>query len=78
MAEAGIENTARKTSKTRGKTTVSGNDGSGVVPAFVPSEAINHDSDTIELVNIWQRLDDAGRADLLAVARGLSTKAVLP
>lgn len=36
----------------------------------------SRDENTVELVAIFRRLDDAGRADLLAVARGPDAKAV--
>ncbi|HBJ36798.1 MAG TPA: hypothetical protein DDZ51_18990 [Planctomycetaceae bacterium] len=46
--------------------------GSGdVVPLVVPSADIL-DPSAKELMTIWMRLDDQGRADLLAVARGLA------
>jgi hypothetical protein len=41
-------------------------------PQSPPSQAIN-DSEAEELLALWARIDDAGRRDLLAVARGLAS-----
>ena len=41
-----------------------------VVPLVVPSGDIL-DPSAIEMLAIWSQLDDCGRADLMAVARGL-------
>jgi len=53
--------------ETRGKVGL----GDVVYPPVYPSQAID-DSDAEELMALWARLDDAGRRDLLAVARGLA------
>ena len=58
--------------KTRGKT------GTAIdVPPYVPpSGNINHDANADaekgKLLKTWRHLEDAGKADLLAVARGLA------
>jgi len=49
-------------------------DSGDVVPLVVPSADIV-DPSAKELMAIWMRLDDQGRADLLAVARGLAKDA---
>ena len=41
-----------------------------VVPLVAPSGDIL-DPSAIEMLTIWSQLDDRGRADLMAVARGL-------
>jgi hypothetical protein len=43
-----------------------------VVPVVVPSGAELEPS-SIELMSIWAQLNEQGRVDLLAVARGLAT-----
>ena len=56
--------------KTRGKTQV------GESAARIPARSnLDRHENTEELVDIWNRLDEAGKADLLAVARGLAAKA---
>ncbi len=54
--------------ETRGKA----GPGGPVYPLVYPSQAIEAD----ELLRLWSGLDDAGRRDLLAVARGLAAKAM--
>ena len=44
----------------------------GVVPLVVPS-GTPHETSLVEILKAWPCLDDPGRADLLAVARGLAS-----
>ena len=66
MTPTGFEQAA----KTPGKT----DPADLVYPRVYPSGAIL-DSGAEELLACWARLDDRGRADLLAVARGLAERA---
>jgi len=49
-----------------------------VPPPVPPSLPIGTDAGLIELAELWAGLDAEGRADLLAVARGLGAGAVDP
>ena len=67
MEDNGLEATANS----RGKTRIA-NSTAQKAAQLEPSR----DEITDELLLIWERLDDAGRADLLAIARRLDAKAV--
>lgn len=64
MAEAGLESDARKLADLRGKSEVSHDGTTAVVPHFVPSGAIPEPSGRID--------DSKKRDELLALARSLS------
>ena len=45
-----------------------------VYPSVYPSQSID-DAEVEELLGLWAQMDDAGRRDLMAVARGLAAAA---
>lgn len=61
----------RKARKTRNSASQGGAETTTVVPQVVPSGPVTSQQ-AAELLAIWDRLDEAKRDDLLAIARGLS------